>query len=468
MAALIATGMFTLVGCTSATGAPAQQTPAQAEVPAITALSPVSSKIGSPAFTLSVVGSHFHPDAIVQWDQVDIAPTSVSNILITAEIPADLLLQPGSHSVSVVNPGDSGGLSNSLVFSIPCEISGPTPASNQTRARLGAYYFDGWSGSLDSQPFTGMPLGSYQGRQPESGWQDLMVCSVEQQLASAHNFGVDFFVFDWYFNPGVNDPGQNLNSAFEITRALPDRHGMQYSILYIDAPPFIASPQDWPIVVNEWVGYMTDPDYVRVNGKPLLVIYDMSAMRRTFGCASAVASALNQLRATAIAQGLPGVYIAGGFYAGYDIVKKTGSLPDLSAAVPDGYDAITMYNYSVGGVKGKQPFSVLSQAAQWMWAQGAQHSPLPFIPVAMNGWDARPWGNYDLWYQRNPEDVASLVDSAITWTNAHPQLRPEPASVPPLVFVEAWNELGEGSYFIPTTDDGTTYGDALAKILQKQ
>jgi hypothetical protein len=34
------------------------------------------------------------------------------------------------------------------------------------------------------------------------------------------------------------------------------------------------------------------------------------------------------------------------------------------------------------------------------------------------------------------------------------------------VLIEAWNELGEGSYIIPTAGDGTTYGDALSKMLQ--
>jgi hypothetical protein len=240
---------------------------------------------------------------------------------------------------------------------------------------------------------------------------------------------------------------------------------MQYAILYVDHPPFIVGPADWTRTVDEWVGYMTDPAYVRVNGKPLLVLYNLEAMRQAFGSSAAVASAFNQLRTAADAQGLPGVYIAGGFFAGYDPSRQDGSFPDLSLVVAEGYDAVTMYNYSVSGVAGMRPFSVLSDAGRWVWAQVALRSPLPFIPVAVDGWDTRPLGQPNAWFTRSPQDVTSMVSDAITWANSHPQLRPEPPQAPPIVFIEAWNELGEGSYLVPTVGAGTSYGDALAAML---
>jgi hypothetical protein len=101
-------------------------------------------------------------------------------------------------------------------------IATPATVSTETRARLGAYYFDGWSGPLTNFHFNGLPLGPYQYRQPVSGWQDNSTCAVEQQLASAHNFGIDFFVFDWYLKAQTNDPGENLDSALQIRHALPD------------------------------------------------------------------------------------------------------------------------------------------------------------------------------------------------------------------------------------------------------
>ena len=436
-------------------------------LPQIRSLSPNSSKQGGPGFTLSIVGSQFLPGSSVHWNSRVLSATFVNSNLLTARIPAAFLDAATSAAIWVEGPGSSPAKSNLMTFPVPCPVAAPTAAATQTRTRLGAYYFDGWSGSLTSQAFSGMPFGDYRDHEPFSGWQDSSACAVERQLAWGRNFGFDFFVFDWYFHSQRNDAGVNLNSALQITHALPDRHGMQYAILYVDSPPFMVSPQNWDLAIAEWLGYMSDPDYVTVNGKPLLIIYDMQALRQDFGDSDSVAHAFSQLRDAAIAQGLPGVYIAGAFYGSYDSSTNSGDFPDLSRSVAEGYDAITMYNYSAAGENEQRPFSTLSQTGHWLWDQAAQKSPLPFIPVAMDGWDARPWQEGGGWYQRTPQDVAEFVESAILWADANSQLRPEPATVPPLVLVEAWNELGEGSYIVPTVGDSTSYGDALATTLLK-
>jgi hypothetical protein len=409
------------------------------------------------------VGANFDSTSTVQWNGNNQTTTFVNASLITAAVPASELATPGPDAVTVAN---QGSVSTSFPFTVPCVIPAPSAAFNQTHARIGAYYFDGWSGPLTNFHFNGLPLGPFQDRQPLSGWQDNSDCSLEQQLATAHNFGIDFFVFDWYFNTAVNDPGEDLNSALKITHNLSDRNGMQYAILYVDSPPFVAQPSDWATTVNEWIGYMVDPAYVKVNGKPLLMVIDMGQMRQAFGSSSGVAGALGQLRTAAMAQGLSGVYVVGGFFAGYDHNTQSGSFPDLSTAVADGYDAVSFYNYSFGTLSGGQPFSVLSEAGQWIWSQAAAKSPLPFIPAAMDGWDPRPWAEGNVWFSRSPQEVTAFVSNEIAWANSNPQLHPEPSPTPPIVLVEAWNEFGEGSHLIPTVGEGTSYGDALAALLR--
>jgi len=363
-------------------------------------------------------------------------------------------------------PSNKAAASNSAQPKATCPIAPPTAASGQTRARLGAYYFDGWSGPLDKPGFNKPLLNQFQDRQPMSGWQDGSACAVEQQLAWAHNFGIGFFIFDWYFNPQKNAPGQNVNSAFDLTRAMQNRHGMQYAMMYVNHDPFLIAPENWSATVDGWVSYMTDRDYVRVNGKPLLVIFDIVKMKKVFGSSAGVAKAISQIRAAAVARGLPGVYIAGGFHPGYDLSSPRHSLPDLSSTKTEGYDALTMYGYAVAGRTGQQPFTVLSNVGQWIWSQVEHDSPVPFIPVVRDGWDERPNKSGGLWYSRSPQDVAAFVKSAIRWSETHPKLRPEAPPAPPLVLIEAWNELGEGSYIVPTVRDGTSYGDAIATMLQ--
>lgn len=357
--------------------------------------------------------------------------------------------------------------------STACVTQTPGPASDQSKSRLGFYYFDGWSGALSNAHFKGLLSGQFTGREPVTGWQDTSPCAVEQQLAWARSFGIDFFVFDWYFNATKLDPGEDLNSALQLTRAMPNRHGMQFAILYVDSPPFVATPADWPSVVDEWTNYMTDPAYVRVNGKPLLMVIDIGEMHSTFGSSQAVAAAFSQLRTAAQTKGLPGVFIVGGFGVPEGSSGQDALFPDTTApAVADGYDALSMYNYPFAAppVNGMLPFTDLSAAGTWIWRECAAKCPLPAIPVAMDGWDPRPWNEADsagqlVWYSRTPQDVSAFISGTIEQAGANPNLRVEPAPAPPMVIVEAWNELGEGSYLVPTVGDGSTYGSSLSSAL---
>lgn len=318
----------------------------------------------------------------------------------------------------------------------------------------------------------GLVDGPYQDREPVTGWQDNTSCAVEQELAWAHQFGIDFFVFDWYYKPDLNY-GEPLNAAFDLTRALPDRHGMQYAILYIDGQPFDVGPADWAAQIDQWSGYFIDPDYLRINGMPAFFVIDMAEMRQVFGSSSGAAGALNQLRAAAQAHGLPGVYIVGGFGVPDGSLNQDGLFPDVSIAQGDGYDAITTYNYPYAPAPfdGMLPYSTLSDTGKWIWTQAVLKSPVPFISIAMGGWDPRPWNEREpltndlMWYSRSPQQVATFVNDSVTFAESNPQLRPEPSPAPPLVLIEAWNELGEGSFIIPTVGDGSSYGNALAAML---
>jgi hypothetical protein len=442
-------------------------------VPSVAAISPNSSEQGGPGFTLSVVGSNFVPSATIHWNGVGLQTTFVNTLLVTTDVPASAVAGPGPDTIKVSNPAPGGGVSNSLDFAVPCVIAPPAPGATQTRARVSAYYFDGWAGPLTRVHFEGLVKGPFQDRQPLSGWQDNSACAIERQLAWAHNSGIDFFVFDWDFKAEVIY-GENLNSALQITRSLPDRHGMQYAILFVNGPPFEVGPADWPAAVNEWLGYMIDSAYVRINGKPVFFVINVGQMRQTFGSSAAVSSALQQLRTAAQAQGLPGVYIVGGSGIPNGSMGREALDDGFFIVQFDGYDAVAFYGYPFAPppVQGELPFSTLSQAGQWTWDQARQHCALPFIPTAMSGWDPRPWNEYEpntgdlLWYKRTPQDVSTFVQDAITWAELNPNFRVEPAPVPPMVLIEAWNEFGERSHILPTVGEGTSYGDALAAMLK--
>jgi len=423
---------------------------------------------------LTLKGSNFVSGSSVRWDGISRPATFVSNTQLTAQMTTNDILVAGTHHVTVVNPRPGGGTSNTLEFNIPCILADPGAASDQTRARIGAIYFDGWSGALTQFQFKGMVNGLYRGREPLSGWQDNNQCAIEQQLAWARSFGLSFFLFDWYFKATEGDPTENLNSALETTRGLADRRGMQYALLYANHEPFIVEPSSWKTAVDEWVDYMMAPDYLQVNGKPLFVVFNSQQMRTTFGSAAATSAAFEELRSAAKAKGLSGVYVVGDFFVGAGALDNEGVFPDLSFALADGYDAVSMYGNGSEfplSARGVQPFSALADVARWIWAQGAAKSPVSFIPVVPDGYDPRPASaDHDpnrpvYWVSHSAEEFATLVIDGITWAESNPRVRAEAPPAPPIVLISTWNELSNGAYLVPTLDDGTSYGDSLAAVL---
>jgi hypothetical protein len=103
-------------------------TPAQAGItPAIMQLVPNNATHGAAAFTLTVNGSNFNSDATVVWNGSNLTTTFVTANQVTGAVPASAIANAGSVSVSVTNPGTSGGIygggtlpetSNTMTFTI--------------------------------------------------------------------------------------------------------------------------------------------------------------------------------------------------------------------------------------------------------------------------------------------------------------------------------------------------------------
>jgi hypothetical protein len=345
------------------------------------------------------------------------------------------------------------------------------PATSPS-ARVGAIYFDGWSCPLSNFHFNGLLFSPFSGREPLYGWRDNSVESMRTQLTWAHQDGIGFFLFDWY-RENV-DPC--LDVALQNYKSVNDHQRVGFALLLVHNDVFAISPNEWPAFAERWVTEdFLNPDYERVDGKPLFVILDTTVFRQEMGGTDGVNAAFATLRATAERHGLPGVFIVGGRYTDY---LNVGCLPDCDQTDggPSGlrlehYDALSEYASTGAAVpaNGPRPYNDLVTAAQAEWRQFAEASPIPYIPSVMDGWDPRPWDErpygYLFWFARTPREVAAFVQDAIAWIRANPSMHVGAASSPPLVLMEAWNELGEGGYVLPTKAEGYAYGQALADVL---
>jgi hypothetical protein len=120
----------TMIAFTLACGYSSKTTPPVAgNMPAIAQLAPASTAAGSAAFTMTVNGSKFNTNAVVNWNGAAQTTTYVSASQVTAAIPASAIATAGTVPVTVTNPGTpgtgmygSGGTlpetSNSMTFTI--------------------------------------------------------------------------------------------------------------------------------------------------------------------------------------------------------------------------------------------------------------------------------------------------------------------------------------------------------------
>ena len=95
-------------------------------------LSPTSAVPGGNAFTLTVTGTGFASNAVVNWNGSARTTTFVSSSELTAAILKTDITKPGIATVTVNNPG--GGTSNSVFFSISKSVSAVSMLRNDLTA----------------------------------------------------------------------------------------------------------------------------------------------------------------------------------------------------------------------------------------------------------------------------------------------------------------------------------------------
>jgi virginiamycin B lyase len=361
-------------------------------------------------------------------------------------------------------------------------------------ARVGALYFDGWGGPLTNYHFAGLarpgnlggpPNGQFPDRKPLYGWRDDSVETMRTQLAWARQAGIGFYLFEW-FNPAYNNPDDPLNGALNNYMTLKDHNGVGFALSYNVGGGGNVTIDQLPAVANNWVTqYMLKPDYVRINGKPLLYVLERNDFANLYGDHNGVNNAIDVIQNAAKAHGLPGVYIVASHFDAqdYDAPGNTinGPMPDCflncwydGELLQENWDALSTFpiNDLVTPVDGPTPYARVPNYEETAnWPRYAQQTTFPYIPAVGAGWDERAWDGqindvnnkgHMFWFVRTPTDIGQYVTDAINEANQHPQMRAEPPPARPIVLIPTWSELAEGSYIVPTVQDGYGYLQAIA------
>lgn len=393
--------------------------------------------------------------APVQTSVAQSTPTSVPTRVVStalATVVPTVKPSPAATSHSGVSPSASSAL-----------------AARYRTYQVGAYYFSGWSHGLNNN-VTPQLTGQYPDLEPLIGWYDDSQQAVDKTIDQAANAGVNFFAFDWYdISMSTSPTDRTLNEALNFYTTSSQRKRLHFCLMYVDQPPFVPatgelSAQHWSHLITLWLSYMKQPDYVRVSGKPLFIIFSPEHLDTIFGGVTGVRAALNELRSRARADGLPGVSIA---VAATVVAKSNPARVAILNA--EGYDLATGYNYhSLGdeqyGVPA--PYSNLVTENVDTWNQVSSRVSVPYIPVVTSGFDLRYSSRSNekstaiIYGGRTAAKFACFAVQARHWIDTHPNQTTQER----IVMIYAWNELAEGGAIIPTKQDGYGYANAVREV----
>ena len=326
---------------------------------------------------------------------------------------------------------------------------------------IGAYYFAGWwrnpvpahylNGGIDWRP-------TYPQREPAIGWYDDMQNLVDEEILLASLGGITFFAFDYFTDrpAAPNFPGSqaNNNNGLKFFLTSPNKHLMKFALMYSNATRFeITTTAEWDQYCNLWVYYFQDPQYLKINGKPIFIIEGGTQIQGEFGGTLADGQqALLTLRQKAQAAGFPDVLIGGG------IPKPDVLGAQIKKGKNLGYNFLTAYSGNYDSLPiGANNYDTLLTILPDVWNIFDQHSTIGYAPITIEGHDRRPTGKVDEPYLTNktPALFNQQLQLAKTFIDQNPILWIDGTTK--MVMINAWNEIGEGSELIPTVAEGNAY-----------
>jgi hypothetical protein len=328
---------------------------------------------------------------------------------------------------------------------------------------VGVYYYPGWSPYIKGlrEPDPWWPIKLYPEREPLVGWyDDAQPATLDRQLGLMADYGIDFVIFDWYWENGRPAPETSVGAYLKS----PERAVVRYALLWANHNKEPRTLQEWDALVDYWIAHhLGSREYVHLDDKPVVFIFSADSIRdRAKDIGKSVIEMLDRARNKAKAAGLPGIYFV--------LCVPATDYWVVNFAPKSGFDALSAYNYHFGlaGDGEKQTpyshsFAELDSDYQMQWQWILKNSKLPYFVPMTSGWDKRPWGGSrtDPLHDNSMSTPDSFERHLLAARNI---LTTYPEKTRGIGMVCCWNEYGEGTYIEPTKRYGFEYLKRIKKV----
>lgn len=319
--------------------------------------------------------------------------------------------------------------------------------------------------------------GHYQPKQPLWGYEmDNDPVVVEKWIQTALKYGVNTFIYDWYWfehypylesalNDGFLKAPSNKQMEFFIMWANhnvkknywnPYKGGNDESILWSG----VIDPQDWPVIVQRVINqYFLLDNYTKIDGCPVFGLFSAENFLLSFGSDEASLAAIEYLRAQTKAAGFPDVHLM--------VFNGTAPKTDEMGAQQIGWNNVLKPDswawYNMGGFNS----DYLTHCKQALlcrekWEKKVDYPLFPCVSIA---WDDSPrFPDKPLEkmtrFNNTPEVFKHQLEQARKYADSKAETQPK------FIMINAWNEWIEGSYLLPDIKNGYAYLEAVKQVMK--
>lgn len=382
------------------------------------------------------------------------------------------------------------------LFALSLFVSFPSLllAQNKSKYDVAAFLYPAYvSDDPRLRPFWPMGIGEWetvmtmQQRNPGHYWNrvplwgyineaDPSVMSMEIEQATKH--GVNVFIFDWYWYDGRPFMETTLDNGF---LKADNNEKMKFYLMWANHDAVnlwdtrLAHVKDNNVI---WTGkvdreefekickrniekYFKHPQYYKIGGKPVFMIYDIPNLITGLGGIKQTVDALKWFKDETIRSGFPGLELQITMwsinlnYSGVDGNKTNKLSNDFVTEL--GFTSGTHYQF-VHFTDVNEDYNIIMDAVEKEWQRIDTTYSFTYFPHISIGWDNSPrLGNSAVVRNNTPENFEKALRKAKKYVDTHPLQQP-------LITINSWNEWTETSYLQPCNVFGYGYLEAIKHV----
>ena len=299
---------------------------------------------------------------------------------------------------------------------------------------------------------------------------------MRMQIDCAYEHGVNVFIYDWYWyddrpflenclNDGYLKAKNNDLVRFYIMWANHDASHM-WDVRTADTvgPEVLwhgdVSFDSFKTIVHRWIDkYFSHPSYYTIDGKPVLMIYSITNLLKSFGGTEGTQRAIQYFRDEVVKAGFPGLHLQM-VYNAFEGFDYDGRFGGTAGDIYELLDIDSVSHYNMGTSKERNgDYTEFTKLHKQTYEEMDRKGRLYFPQVSV-GWDANPRFRVfqpSISVNNTPENVGRALRQAKEYVDTHEL----PA---PLVLINSWNEWTETSYLQPDNLYGYGYLEAVRNV----